>query len=349
MPTAVLLPWDDEVNITGSSNKKRKVTNAAEAKKVTADADGAIRPVEQRINIGVAEIGSTYVSNSNGEDHNGTPSSQNGIQLLQQSHVELELDIIQQMDNIEENVRLKASYTNSYTLMMKQKLKQKHDKDFFSRVDELKAYKEKHGHFDVSRKEDLSLYGFCNNVRKARQGKGNYRLDDGRIAALDATGFDWKLEAGASSTVSSNKDVFFSRVDRLRTYKEKHGHLNVSFKEDRSLYDFSRNLRLSRRAIIAGKGKIHYTLGEDRVAALDAIGFEWESAGALSTATSKDDMHHSRDGFDWKLEAVASSSMVSKDDGAKETMGSKGNSFFARLDEMKAYKKKHGRYVQIRH
>jgi hypothetical protein len=89
-----------------------------------ADADGAIRPVE-RINIGVAEIGSTYVSNSNGEDHNGTPSSQNGIQLL-------ELDIIQQMDNIEENVRLKASYTNSYTLMMKQKLKQKYDTDFFS-------------------------------------------------------------------------------------------------------------------------------------------------------------------------------------------------------------------------
>jgi hypothetical protein len=112
MPTAVLLPWDDEVNITGSSNKKRKVTNAAEANMVTADADGAIRPVEQRINIGVAEIGSTYVSNSNGEDHNGTPSSQ--------SHVELELDIIQQMDG--------ASSTASS------------NKDiFFSRVDRLRT------------------------------------------------------------------------------------------------------------------------------------------------------------------------------------------------------------------
>ena len=80
---------------------------------------------------------------------------------------------------------------------------------------------------------------------------------------------------------------------------------------------------------------------------MDAIGFDWiKSAGTSSTTASKD---HSRDGFDWKLEAVASSSMVSKDDGAKETMGSKGNSFFARLDEMKAYKEKHGRYVQIRH
>jgi hypothetical protein len=223
-------------------------------------------------------------------------------------------------------------------------------KSFFERVEELSAYKEKHGHLDVSRKEDLSLYNFCRDVRKARQGKGNYRLDDGRIAALDATGFDWKLEAGASSTVSSNKDIFFSRVDRLRTYKEKHGHLNVSGKEDRSLYDFSRNLRQSRKAIINGKGKIHYTLGEDRVAALDAIGFDWiESAGASSTMASKDDMHHSRDGFDWKLGSGSSSSMVSKDDGAKEKMGSKENSFFARLDEMKAYKEKHGRYVQIRH
>ena len=52
MPTAVLLPWDDEVNINGSSNKKRRVTtttNASEANVRAEVVDGAIRPME-RIN-----------------------------------------------------------------------------------------------------------------------------------------------------------------------------------------------------------------------------------------------------------------------------------------------------------
>jgi hypothetical protein len=81
---------------------------------------------------------------------------------------------------------------------------------------------------------------------------------------------------------------------------------------------------------------------------LDAIGFDWiKSAGTSSTTASKD---HSRDGFDWKLGAGASSTVVSKDDGAKEEMDSKGNSFVARLDEMKAYKNKHGHLnVQKKH
>ena len=51
MPAAVLLLWDDEVNINGSSNKKRRVTttttNASEANVRAEVVDGAIRPMEQ--------------------------------------------------------------------------------------------------------------------------------------------------------------------------------------------------------------------------------------------------------------------------------------------------------------
>ena len=65
------------------------------------------------------------------------------------------------------------------------------DDSFFTRVDELRAYKEKHGHLNVRRKDDEGLYDFCNTLRQARLGKGNYRLDDGQIAALDAIGFDY--------------------------------------------------------------------------------------------------------------------------------------------------------------
>ena len=65
----------------------------------------------------------------------------------------------------------------------------------------MKAYKEKHGHLHVDCKEDPSLYGFCNNMRQARRdmmsGKGRrgYKLDDGRIAALDAIGFNWGVKS----------------------------------------------------------------------------------------------------------------------------------------------------------
>jgi hypothetical protein len=71
------------------------------------------------------------------------------------------------------------------------------------------------------------------------------------------------------------RGVFFSRVDELEAYKEKHGHLNVQCNEDESLYGFCCQLRHSRRAIASGKGTASYKLTDDRIAALDAIGFDW--------------------------------------------------------------------------
>ena len=69
-------------------------------------------------------------------------------------------------------------------------------------MEELRAYKEKHGHLNVSQKEDRSLYNFCSTLRKARKGKCSHTLDEGRIAALDAIGFNWDpLELKMSSTL----------------------------------------------------------------------------------------------------------------------------------------------------
>ena len=96
----------------------------------------------------------------------------------------------------------------------------------------------------MRKKEDKSLYDLCVNVRGTRKGKGTYRLDETRIAALDAIGFEW--EAGASSTTASRDDVFFARVDKLKAYKEKHGHFNVRWKDDSNLYNYCNNLRQAR-------------------------------------------------------------------------------------------------------
>ena len=86
----------------------------------------------------------------------------------------------------------------------------------FARVDELKACKEKHGHLSMRRKEVERLSNFCYNVRRSRQGKGSYRLDDDRISALDAIGFEWEMGDGA--TAKSNDDRFFARVDDLKAW-----------------------------------------------------------------------------------------------------------------------------------
>ena len=175
MPTPVLRPWDDE-NMTGSNDKKRRVRTIALTNE-TAGADGSIR-LEERTNamdaatkhslpksIGATEVAIVSISKPTemdtieNEDHNVTPScnsTQNvfqphrqnhggeGLQPVEQSHDEL--DIVQQMNNLEQNERLKPSYPNAVIL------KQKNDKGFFSRVDKLGAYKEKHGHLNVREK-----------------------------------------------------------------------------------------------------------------------------------------------------------------------------------------------------
>ena len=188
----------------------------------------------------------------------------------------LDGDRIAALDAIDFNWEAGASYNVGFT---------PNDDTFFARIDELKAYNDKHGHLNMSRKEDRRLYSLCSHLRRSRrailtgedlQGKKYYRLDDGRIAALDAIGFEWE-SAGASSTAAIKDVSFFARVDKLRAYKEEHGHFNVRKKENEALYDFCNKLRLQSRS----KDFICYRLDENRVAALDAIGFNWiKSAGA---------------------------------------------------------------------
>ena len=66
---------------------------------------------------------------------------------------------------------------------------------FEQRIADLRAYKEEHGHVNVSQSEHRSLYNFCNNVRQARNNpeKSTVALTDDRIASLDALGFDWAV------------------------------------------------------------------------------------------------------------------------------------------------------------
>jgi hypothetical protein len=71
---------------------------------------------------------------------------------------------------------------------------------FENKVEELKAYKAEHGHFNVKFKENKSLYEFCLTIQTPD--KSNRKLTADRIAQLDAIGFDWDKNMPPGETVA---------------------------------------------------------------------------------------------------------------------------------------------------
>ena len=87
-------------------------------------------------------------------------------------------------------------------------------KPFEQRIENLRAYKEKHGHVNVKKSDDKSLFTFRRDIRYARKHpeKSNTVLTDDRIASLDALGFDWGrnsdiTSAPAASSYNDNASV----------------------------------------------------------------------------------------------------------------------------------------------
>ena len=90
-------------------------------------------------------------------------------------------------------------------------------------------------------------------------------FNEERIASLDALGFEWTAREHAG------KKSFDQRIEDLQVNKEKHGHINVKQKEDKSLYEFCCNMRWARKH----PEKSDRALTDDRIARLDALGFDW--------------------------------------------------------------------------
>ena len=67
------------------------------------------------------------------------------------------------------------------------------------------------------------------------------------------------------------RKTFKDRAEELKAYREKNGHINVKEGEDKSLAQFCRQMRYARR----NPETIDRKLTEERIAELDALGFEW--------------------------------------------------------------------------
>jgi hypothetical protein len=140
-------------------------------------------------------------------------------------------------------------------------------KTFDNRMEDLKLYKETHGHVNVSIPEDKSLTQFCTQARHARKNPGNStrKLTNERIAAFDAIGFNWTTQEYVTRS-------FDERIEDLDKYRWTQGHLNVKAHEDNSLYQFCAQARHSLKQVEKDGTR---KLTEERIARLDDLGFKW--------------------------------------------------------------------------
>ncbi|EJK59181.1 hypothetical protein THAOC_20628, partial [Thalassiosira oceanica] len=141
-------------------------------------------------------------------------------------------------------------------------------KSFESRLADLRQYKQQHGHLNVKQEEDKSLYNFCQNVRTGRNKPGiGMKITDERIKALDEICFPW----GGLRSSGPKVITFEERLDELRNYKHRHGHMNVRWSDDISLAAYCSKLRFARKT----KKTTRLNLIDAKIAALDSIGFDW--------------------------------------------------------------------------
>ena len=116
--------------------------------------------------------------------------------------------------------------TNQEKYTKQKKRPKKIMRTFEKRIEELKTFKEKHGHFRVPRSgESESLAYWCNSARRAcrlfKKGKhtGGVLVNAKRFQMLMEIGFQWEIQHSFTT--------FEQRLCELIKFKDTHGHCRV--------------------------------------------------------------------------------------------------------------------------
>ena len=134
------------------------------------------------------------------------------------------------------------------------------DEKWAARLEELKKFKEQHGHCEVGllagKDDDLLVW-----VRQQRSSKARGKLDAERQAQLDALGFSWVGEM--------NDHRWDEMYDRLKNYHGQHGKADVPYgwKDDLQLAAWISNQRERRKKCL---------ITDEQARRLDELGFTWQ-------------------------------------------------------------------------
>jgi hypothetical protein len=158
-------------------------------------------------------------------------------------------------------------------------------KTFDDHIKDLQAFKEEHGHCNVSQsKSDKNKYQslgrWCCNIRRSykmvkQEGPtptNILKLSDVNIQRLERMGFEWSLR------VYEERISFDDRIKDLQSFKEEHGHCNVTLDKNtkyKSLGSWCKNLRHSYRKIKQGR-EPRYKLSDDIIQYLERMGFDFK-------------------------------------------------------------------------
>jgi len=124
-------------------------------------------------------------------------------------------------------------------------------------ISDLKAFKKKHGHCNVSHKyqPDLALGQWVADTRKRKK---HGKLDAEMIQCLDALGFCWERQT-----------TWEEYIHDLKAFKKEHGHCEVPNR-------YQPNLALGLWVSNLRQRKKLGTLAKDKILNLDGLGFVWE-------------------------------------------------------------------------
>jgi hypothetical protein len=144
---------------------------------------------------------------------------------------------------------------------------------FEERIDQLIEFSKKFGHVNVPSKypANPSLARWCSSIRndyksKKKCGEMKNNLTDERIKELEALGFQWSLRVS-----------FQERLQQLRQFKEKYGHVSVPirFNENQSLADWCKALRKAYRLWKEGKPHRFDFTNTSFLTPLEELEFDW--------------------------------------------------------------------------
>eukprot|EP00526_Cylindrotheca_closterium_P003732 CAMPEP_0113639520 /NCGR_PEP_ID=MMETSP0017_2-20120614/20731_1 /TAXON_ID=2856 /ORGANISM="Cylindrotheca closterium" /LENGTH=1249 /DNA_ID=CAMNT_0000550735 /DNA_START=34 /DNA_END=3783 /DNA_ORIENTATION=- /assembly_acc=CAM_ASM_000147 len=158
------------------------------------------------------------------------------------------------------------------------------------RVEELRKFKEEHGHFKVPSNDEAHrpLYNWMNNNQrhfvKLQRGERSARLTSDRVAQLTAIGFDSIQQQSAPDLDDFRWN---QRMQELQKFKDEHGHFRVPSNTEayNSLFHWLHNNH--HHYIKLQKGVKSPRLTSERISQLKAIGFDFNEQ---RTGPNRDDV-----------------------------------------------------------